>query len=95
MTIFRNLFLLFAVCGTAVYTIPIGSTEETTTAAAEQYDEAHARAFLDVFLKALQKEKTKNVIANWAYASNITDHNLQVQNQIATEGANFTKVRKR
>lgn len=77
--------------GTAVYAIPVGSAEGTT-AATEQYDEAHARAFLDVFLKALQKEKTKNVIANWAYASNITDHNLEVQNQIAAEGANFTKV---
>lgn len=57
-------------------------------------EEIAAEQFINAFNIELNAHINKERIASWAYASNITDHNLGVMNDASADEAKFTKVYK-
>lgn len=55
--------------------------------------EAEAKELLRGLDIELHQRNNKVTEASWAYASNITDYNLQVQNEASAEHAKYLKVR--
>lgn len=75
---------LILVIGVALVTCADQSIEE---------QEAEARELLRGLDIELHDRNNKVTEASWAYASNITDYNLQRQNEASAEHAKYLKVR--
>lgn len=56
-------------------------------------EEIRAQTFLDNLGEELIQRRNLDVVANWAYASNITDANEKRKNEVSADNAKFAKVR--
>lgn len=54
--------------------------------------ELEAKEYMTTLNNELNERTNKLTEASWAYASNITDHNLEVRNKMSEENAKFLKV---
>ncbi|XP_069674785.1 angiotensin-converting enzyme-like isoform X1 [Periplaneta americana] len=54
-------------------------------------EEAKAREYLEYLDKEFSERATKSALAEWAYASNITDENLKNKLAVSAEAAKFAK----
>lgn len=55
-------------------------------------DEINARRDLDELNVELERRNNLATLASWAYASNITDYNLEKKNEVDADNAAFAKV---
>lgn len=81
----REIFLL--VCGLMAIAIALPTADQTI-----EQQEAEARELLKQLGPELHSRRNVVTEASWAYASNITDHNLQKQNEASAENAKYAKV---
>lgn len=61
-------------------------------AVADKNDEAHARAFIEEYMKKLEAEMVTSMEADWEYASNLTPENLEKSNKLHSATAEYQKV---
>lgn len=54
--------------------------------------ELEAKEYMQTLNDDLNERTNKATEASWAYATNITDHNLEVKNKLSEENAKFYKV---
>lgn len=55
-------------------------------------EEIRAQQFMTELNDELNRRKNIEMIASWQYASNITDENEKIKNEVAFDNAKFTKV---
>lgn len=70
-----------------LFALSSGAEEKTV----EQL-ELEAKEYMTLLNDDLNVRTNKLTEASWAYASNITDHNLEVRNKMSEENAKFLKV---
>lgn len=57
-----------------------------------EQEEVRAKEWITKLNQELNVKKNIATIAAWSYASNITDYNMKIKNEIATETAKYYKV---
>lgn len=70
-----------------LFALSSGAEEKTV----EQL-ELEAKEYMTLLNDDLNVRTNKLTEASWAYASNITDHNLEVRNKMSEANAKFLKV---
>lgn len=80
----KIVLILFCIC---VLNIPLSIAQTI------EQQEAEARQVLNNLEPQLHSRRNTVTEASWAYASNITDANLQKQNEASADFAVFLKVR--
>lgn len=55
-------------------------------------EEIRAQTFIDELEAELIQRRYLDVVANWDYASNITDYNEKRKNEVSADNARFAKV---
>lgn len=55
-------------------------------------EEIRAQTFIEEFEEEMIQRRYLDVVANWDYASNITDYNEKRKNEVSADNARFAKV---
>ncbi|KAK7873703.1 hypothetical protein R5R35_013235 [Gryllus longicercus] len=75
----------------AMVLLPVAPTPAPTPTPAPSAEEMAGKQFLEDFTRGMATLLNRYKLASWAYASNLTDHNMQLQLQAAVEMATYQK----